>query len=252
MTSKAGPETSKRIVPGSPPRRRRWWRWSLLSAGALIALVFAAAALLVKLPPDPLPLALPAARASAPAGPLGGTWAVGPGSVAGFRVRETALGFSNDVVGRTSSVTGTLAISGGQVTRASFRIDLTTIKENGKSQPQFATSLATRAYPVATVILTRPVTLGSGLATGATITITATGQLTMRGVSRPVTIVISCRRDGATLQAAGSIPVAFSGWGIREPAGFGPFGSLADHGTAEFLLVLQRSDGAGQGAETAG
>ena len=161
MTSKPGPQTSAPIVPGSPPRRRHWWRWILLSSGALVALVFAVAAFLMNLAPDPLPLALPVARASAPAGPLGGTWAVGPGSVAGFRVRETSLGFSNDVVGRTNTVTGTLAISGDRVTRASFRIDLTTIKENGKSQPQFATSLGTRAHPIATAILTRPVTLGS-------------------------------------------------------------------------------------------
>jgi polyisoprenoid-binding protein YceI len=252
MTSKAGPETPARIGPGHPPRRRRWWRWILLGAGALVVLVFAAAALFIKLSPDLPPLALPAARASAPVGPPGGTWAVGPGSVAGFRVRETVLGFSNDVVGRTNSVTGTLAISGERVTRASFRIDLTTINENGKSQPQFATSLGTGTHPVATAILTRPVTLGSGFAKGATIRLAAAGQLTMRGVSRRVTITISCRRDGSALQASGSIPVAFSGWGIRAPTGFGPVGSLADHGTAEFRLVLQRSDGAGRGAGTAG
>jgi hypothetical protein len=28
-------------------------------------------------------------------------------------------------------------------------------------------------------------------------------------------------------------------WGIKEPAGFGFLGSLADHGTAEFLLTLR-------------
>jgi hypothetical protein len=71
-------------------------------------------------------------------------------------------------------------------------------------------------------------------------------------VSRPVTVTISCRRDGSALQGAGSIPVAFPGWGIKGPTGFGPFGSLADHGIAEFRLVLQRSGGSGRDAGTVG
>jgi pyruvate ferredoxin oxidoreductase beta subunit len=41
-------------------------------------------------------------------------------------------------------------------------------------------------------------------------------------------------------RAAGSIPVVFSGWVIDVPAGFGLLGSLADHGIAEFVLVLNR------------
>ena len=121
--------------------------------------------------------------------------------MAGFRVRESVLGISNDVVGRTSAVTGTVIVSGDQVTGASFRIDLTTIKVNGKTQPQFATSLDTRLYPVATVILARPVTLGPAFASGATISVTVTGRLTMHGVSRLVTFTISGRRDGTDAAA---------------------------------------------------
>lgn len=48
------------------------------------------------------------------------------------------------------------------------------------------------------------------------------------------------RRDGTTLQAAGSIPVSFAEWGIQGPGGLGFFGSLANHGSAEFLLTLKR------------
>jgi hypothetical protein len=42
------------------------------------------------------------------------------------------------------------------------------------------------------------------------------------------------------LQVAGSIPVSFAEWGIQGPGGAGFFGSLADHGSAEFLLTLHR------------
>jgi hypothetical protein len=55
-----------------------------------------------------------------------------------------------------------------------------------------------------------------------------------------VTVSISARRDGTTMQVAGSIPVTFSAWHITGPGGFGFLASLADHGTAEFLLTLRQ------------
>jgi hypothetical protein len=71
------------------------------------------------------------------------------------------------------------------------------------------------------------------------ITVRATGYLPVHGASHPVTVTISARRDGPSLQAAGSIPVAFSRRGIKGPAGFGFLGSLANHGVAEFFLRQQ-------------
>jgi polyisoprenoid-binding protein YceI len=242
MTKQEGLKTRGPALARSSSRRRHWWRWLLAAAAVLVGVVVAAVALFIKLQPAPPPLALPTARASAPAGPLGGTWAVGAGSVAGFRVQESALGFSNDVVGRTNAVTGTLTISSGRVTRAALRIDLAAVKVNGKTAPQFASSLGTRAHPAATFTLTQPVTLGTAFTSGATITRMAPGQLTMHGLSHPVTVTITGRRDGPELQAAGSIPVAFPGWDIKTPSGFGFLGSLANYGLAEFRLVLHRSD----------
>jgi polyisoprenoid-binding protein YceI len=230
-----------RVVPSTPvPHKRHWWRWTLASVAALVALVVAAAGIFIKLQPTLPALTLPTARASAPVGPVDGTWDVAAASAAGFRLREATLGFSNEVVGRTKAVTGTIVVSGGQVTSATFRVDLTTIKVGGKAQPQFAKSLATQAYPVATFTLTQPVTLSPAFAAGVAITQTVTGRLAMHGVSHAATFTISGRRDGSALQVAGSIPVTLSDWGIRTPAGYGFLGSLADHGVAEFLLVLHR------------
>ena len=62
----------------------------------------------------------------------------------------------------------------------------------------------------------------------------------MNGITRPVTATITARRDGAALEAAGSIPVTFSAWDIKGPAGYGPIASLANHGTAEFLISAHR------------
>jgi polyisoprenoid-binding protein YceI len=227
-------------VSGRAPRRRHWLRWITIAVAAIVCLGVLGTWAFIKFQPTLAPLALPATTGSAPAGPLDGQWDAAAGSAAGFRVPETALGISNDAVGRTSAVTGTVVISGGRVTGAAFRVDLTAITVNGKAQPQVGRSLGTGRYPDATFALTGPVALPPAFASGATITLTAAGQLTMDGATHPVRVTISARRDGTALQVAGSIPVAFATWGIKRPAGFGLLGSLADHGTAEFLLILRR------------
>jgi polyisoprenoid-binding protein YceI len=147
---------------------------------------------------------------------------------------------TNDVVGRTGDVTGAVVLSRGRVTGATFRIGLTGIKVGGKTQREFAQSLDTAQHPVATFRLAQPVTLGSPFAAGKVVTAMARGDLTIRGVSHLVTLTVTGRRDGSDLQAAGSIPVTFSDWGIRTPAGYSFLGSLASHGVAEFLIGLQR------------
>jgi polyisoprenoid-binding protein YceI len=246
MTSPRRLGTPARHAPSRASRERHWWRWILVGAVALVALAVLAVGLAIKLQPVPPPLALPAGRASVPTGPIDGTWEVTAGSVAGFRVRESTLGMANDVVGRTNGVTGAIVVSGGRVTAAALRIDLTTIKVNGKTQAQFAKSLDAARHPVATFTLAHPVTAGSALTAGAVVTLTATGRLTMHGASRLETFTISARRDGAVLQMVGSLPVSFSAWGISTPAGYGFLGSLASNGAAEFLVVLRRGGAGGQ------
>ena len=224
------------------PSRRHWWRWILGGAALVIVLGVAAIAAATALNPGPAALGLPGGAVSSPSGPLAGTWRVTAGSAVAFRVRETVLGLGNMVGGSTGSVTGTVVIAGDQVNTASFGIDLTAIRVSGKQQPQVAISLATGRYPEAALALARPLTLPAGFATGRTVPFTGPAEFTLRGVTRPVTVTLTARRDGTTLQAAGSIPVVFSQLGIVQPGGYGVMGSLADHGTAEFRLVLRRAD----------
>jgi hypothetical protein len=240
MTRLPDPSTRDYARTGGSAPRRHWWRWILAGAVAIAVIIVGAAAAFIKLGPSAAPLALPQGVISAPSGQLGGIWHVAAGSLAGFRLEETALGLSNYVGGQTRAVNGAIVISGNTVTSASFRINLTTVNVSGKPQPQFAASLSTRDHPLATFTLTRPVTLSPAFAAGRTMTVTAPGDLAMNGTSRLVTVVITARRDGTILQTAGSIPVQFARWGIKQPAGFGFLGSLADQGDAEFLLILRR------------
>jgi deazaflavin-dependent oxidoreductase (nitroreductase family) len=227
------------VTSDRPPRRRRL-RWIGASAAAIVIVVIGAIAAFVKFGPSAPALALPAGTVRAPAGPLDGTWQVAAGSRAGFRVKEYVIGLSNYVGGTTQAVTGTIVIARNTVTSAAFRVNLTTVKVNGKAQPQFALSLGTRHHPVATLALAKPVLLDPALASGGTIALAAAGRLTMNGFSRPVTVMLTARRDGGELQAAGAIPVTFGPWGIREPGGLGFLGSLADNGEADFVLILRR------------
>lgn len=218
---------------------RHKWRWILGGIAALIVLAVVATGMIVKLTPGPAPLALPK-HAVAPSGPVDGTWQVATGSVAGFRVRETVIGFSNDVTGRTSAVTGTAVASGAQIVRATFRVGLGAIRVNGKArQPQLVKSLDVTAHPVATITLTRPLPLPAAFATGAVISRTVAATLTLNGTTRPETVTLTARRDGTAIEAAGSLPVAFADFRITGPHGYGVLGSLASNGTAEFLLILR-------------
>jgi polyisoprenoid-binding protein YceI len=222
-----------------PPRRRRRWRWIALGVIAVVVLAVGATGAVIELTPGPAPLALPK-DVTAPSGPLDGTWQVTQGSVAGFRVRETVIGFSNDVTGRTGDVTGTVTVAGADVSGATFRISLGTIAVNGKTrQPQLIQSLGVTAHPVATITLTRPVPLDAAFSSGAVTTRAAAAALTLNGTTRPVTVTLSARRDGTVIEAEGSLPVAFDDFRITGPGGYGIFGSLASRGTAEFLLILK-------------
>jgi hypothetical protein len=229
--------------PEAPAHPRRWLGRGLLALSALVVVVVAVAALAFTFAPAPAPLSLPSAPVAAPTGPLDGTWAVGPGSVAGFRVAETVLFMTReDVVGRTSAVAGSCLIVGQEMTQAGFRVDLRKIKIGGKSEPQFAKSLATTDHPYATFAMTGPVALGAAFGRGGTVRALVRGRLSMDGRTHLVSITVSGHRDGADLQVAGYVPVAFSAWGIGEPGGLGPLGSLADRGVAQFLLQLHREN----------
>jgi len=221
--------------------KRHWWRWTLTGIVVLLVVIVAAVGLYITFQPVPAPLALPTVAASTPVGPLDGAWRLGAGSVAGFRLQQTVLGFSNDIVGRTKSVSGAVTVAGDQVSAAQFSIDLATIEVGGKTEPQLETSLDTASHPNATFTLSQPIALTSAFASGGVMTTTATGNLVMNGVSRAVSLTISGRRYGSTMLFTGLIPVEFSRWSIKSPAGFGFFGSLANHGDAEFLLDLHRS-----------
>jgi polyisoprenoid-binding protein YceI len=169
--------------------------------------------------------------------PMAGTWTVGAGSTAGYRVDEVLFGQSTTAVGRTKEVTGSMTIAGTTVTAATFTVEMTTLtSDRSQRDQQFQGIMDTAQFPQATFVTTAPIALGTAPADGKTITVNATGKLTLHGQTKTITTPLRAKRTGNTIQVLAAIPVKFSDYGIASPnAGFV---TTQDHGTVEVLLVL--------------
>ena len=189
------------------------------------------------------PLQISDTGSSSTAVPADGNWQVGTGSQAGYRVHETLAGQSTTAVGRTSKVTGSAVISGTELSSATFTVDMATVasdKSQRDSRFRSSSVMDTAQYPNGTFTLTKPIALGSIPAPGKKITVQATGNLTLHGVTKSVTFSTTAVRNGSTIQIQGSIPTTFSDFNVVAPdfAGF----VVVDHsGEIEFLLNLTRS-----------
>lgn len=227
--------------------RKHWKGWLIGGIIAAVVLVVGVPYLYIHVYEGDQPAALALSDSStstsdAAAVPVDGTWKVGSGSAAGYRVHETLAGQSVTAVGRGSGVTGTVAISGTQVTNGTITIDMTTVRsDKGARDDRFRTSVMdTARYPTGTFTLTRPVRLGSVPAPGRQVSAQATGDLTLHGVTRQVTFTVKAERTGSTIQVAGDIPITFADYGVQAP-NFAGFVTVDDSGQVEFLLNLTRS-----------
>jgi len=194
--------------------------------------------------PTPPTSASPAASAGAGAG----TWTVTSGSQAGYRVREqlASLPAPSDAVGRTSSITGSVTItrsgSSDTVAAASLTVNVNTLTSDRSMRDQrlHQMGLESDRYPTATFVLTTPIALPAGATSGQVINVSATGQLTIHGVTKTVTIPIQARLSGSQIELAGSITFPFSEFGMTPPS-IGGFVSVQDNATMEFDLKLAQS-----------
>src|SRR5690606_34349853 len=99
--------------------------------------------------------------------------------------------------------------------------------------------LETDQFPTAAFELAEPIDLGGVPAEGEVVTAQATGDLTLHGVTQPITVPIEARWSGELVDVTGSLEVVLADFGIRPPER--PFVSVADRGTMEFQLSLERT-----------
>ena len=172
---------------------------------------------------------------------LDGIWNIGSGSQAGYRVQETLFGQSNTAVGRTTAITGNLTLSGTTVTAETITVDLTKVSsDRSQRDDQFQSRIMnTSQFPTAKFVLTKPISLASLPDVGVQVSASATGNLTLHGVTKPVTFQVTAQRTTSAIQVQGSIPITFADWNINNPSG-GP-ASVGNSGSLEFLLDFTHS-----------
>ncbi|MDO8147870.1 YceI family protein [Isoptericola sp. b515] len=168
---------------------------------------------------------------------LDGEWTVATGSFAGYRVHEVLRGEDVTVTGRTdpasSDVAGTVTVADGSVTAAEVVVRVEAIATDQAPRDAYfrASVMDVDTFPTATFELTTPVVLDPG---GRDVELT--GDLTLRDVTREVTVPaqVAASADGA--QVAGSVPVTFTDFGIEAPS-LG-FVEVDEEGAVEFSLEL--------------
>jgi polyisoprenoid-binding protein YceI len=238
-------------------RPRHWLRWLIGAIAAAVVLAaagpfiyihfFNSAPAALSLSPSGSGSASSSASSAATAntassGSVAGAWTVGSGSVVGYRVNEVLLGQNATAVGRTTSVTGHLTISGTTATAASFSVPMAAVhSDKSQRDAQFdGRIMDVSQYPTGTFALTSPIDLAPLPSAGAVRSYTAHGQLTLHGTTRAVTFTLTAERTGSQIKVAGDIPVLFSDYNIQNPS-FAGFVTTQDHGLLEFLLVFSRA-----------
>ena len=96
--------------------------------------------------------------------------------------------------------------------------------------------LETGTFPTATFELTEPIVFDEEPAAGEVVSVQATGDLTVHGVSRSVSIPVEARWDGGQIAVVGSLDIEFADYEITPPS-IGP-ATVQDNGTIELQLVF--------------
>ncbi len=228
---------------------RRIGKWLALGLVLVVALGVAGWYFFLKTDPEPratieqTPVVTDGGAAAGP----DGTWTVKPGTAdnfVGYRVTEKL--FANisetEATGRTDQVTASMTIDGTTVSDVTVTADLRDLTSDNSFRDGRIKSegLESDRFPEAKFVLTSPITLGEVPVAGETVKAEATGDFTLHGVTRSVTISLEGRWDGTQVQVVGSLPIVFGDYGISAPTAQA-VASVEDHGELELHLFFQPS-----------
>lgn len=155
-----------------------------------------------------------------------------------------AAGHTHEVLAR--AMTGTIAVDVDDPAHSSVRvtIDASALKVTGKGEsasdvPKVQQTMSgtqvldVQQYPTIAFASTS-VALKSH--TGAMLDVMVTGQLTIRGVARAITVPVNVRMEGSTLTATGRFPVRQTDYGMK-PVSVGGVVSVKDTVNISFSVV---------------
>ena len=231
----------------------------IAAAAALLAACAAAppagpSAVAPTLTPAPEPTAMPLPptepAATAPAAPAGDALRLvvaSEGNEARFRVREqlVSLTLPSDAVGTTAALSGALVIQpDGRIIagESRFVVDLTTLHTDSSRRDGYLqrNTLETGTYPEAVFVPAAAADLPSPLPTSGPVAFQLTGDLTVHGVTRPVTWEVRAEVEGRTLRGTAATSITFTDFGMTLPH-VGPVLSVDDLIALEldFALTLE-------------
>ena len=234
---------------------KKLFLWIGLGVVVLVAIAFAGWYFFLKSDPEP-PAAIketpiqsqvPAENeTSTETSALDGTYSVAPGTsdnFVGYRVTEKLVAnvVESTATGRTDNVTASMTIQGKTVSDVTVEADLRDLEsDNGFRDGRLHSSgIESDQFPQAKFVLTQPIALANVPAAGETITVEGTGDFTLHGVTKKVTISLEGRWDGKDVQVVGHLPIVFGDYDITAPTA-PAVASVDDHGEMEFQLFFEK------------
>jgi polyisoprenoid-binding protein YceI len=180
-------------------------------------------------------------------GSIEGRWQLASGSEVGYRVREklARLPAQSDAVGRTTAVTGSVELvreGANLVARnANFDADVSQLRsdESRRDNAIRTRGLETARFPKATFVAAGPIAVPAEAENGGTVNVSATGDLTIHGVTKRVTIPMEARLNGSRIELGGAHTFPFSDFGI-EPPNVANIVTVEDEATLEYKLFLEK------------
>ncbi len=158
----------------------------------------------------------------------------------GFRIEEElAQGIGKTTaVGRTPVVSGTLEFSSSELLSAEITADLSQITtDRSWRDDNVYDALDAGSHPNAVFSLVGPITLDDPETEGIEHPISATGELTIKGVTQEVSVELTAQRIGQIITVTGQFPMVFSDFGVEVPTA--PIVvSVEDNGLIEVQLFL--------------
>ena len=162
-------------------------------------------------------------------------------SFVGFRVAEELASIgAAEAVGRTPQVTGTIEIEGTTLVSASIEADFTAIVSNdSRRDNKIQGALETDQFPAASFVLTEPVDFGVIPGDAESISATASGQLTVDGVTNSIEMPLQAQLVDDVIVVVGSTEIVFADYDVKAPSAVIVL-SVEDHGQIELQLFFTR------------
>ena len=113
------------------------------------------------------------------------------------------------------------------------------VSDESRRDSRIQEALGTDANPEATFVLTEPIDFGAAAADGEAVTVTATGELTINGVTNQVEISLEAQLVDGMILVVGSTDIVFADYAVAVPTAPMVL-SVEDHGVLEVQLWLSR------------